>query len=280
MILKQYIPPAAEPMHLTEGKLHLKAGGAVDAAGAAAYTAEDTLLSVAISACRHAAETAQWRALVLQTWDLYLDEWPYGDRIELPLPPLRAVGFVRYTDSSGVSHDFTDFTVDTAGEPGGAVLNYEYSWPSATLAPVNPIHIRFQCGYLVPFTATAATDVIAAPNHPFIDGEMVRLSVSGGSLPTGLAALTDYFVRDAVAGISFKLAATAGGAAIDFTTAGTGNMFVGELPASTMVGMKLILTDLYEERGDTVIGRSTNSLPQTLPRAADHWLSMDTARRF
>lgn len=280
MILKQYIPPAAEPMHLTEAKLHCKAGGVVDATAAAAFTSEDALLTAQISACRHAAETEQWRALVLQTWDLYLDAFPGGNAIQLPLPPLRAVGFVRYTDSSGVSSDFTDYTVDLASEPGQIVLNYGYSWPSVTLAPVNAVHVRFQCGYLVPFTATAATDVLAAPNHPFVDGDMVRLSVSGGTLPAGLAVFTDYFVRDAVAGVSFKLATTAGGVAIDLTTAGTGNMFIGELPASTIVGMKLILGDLYDERNDTVIGRSTNSLPQTIPRAAAHWLAMDSARRF
>jgi uncharacterized phiE125 gp8 family phage protein len=267
-------------MHLTEAKLHVKAGGAVDATAAAAFTADDALLTVAISACRHAAETEQWRALVLQTWDLYLDAFPGGNSIPLPLPPLRAVGFVQYTDSSGVSYSFTDFTVDLASEPGQIVLNYGCTWPSATLAPANPVHIRFQCGYLVPFTATAAMDVITAVNHPFADGDRVRLSVSGGTLSTGLAVLTDYFIRDAVAGVSFKLAATSGGVAIDLTTAGTGNMFVGELPASTMVGMKLILSDLYEERGDTVIGRSTNSLPQTIPRAASHWFAMDSARHF
>ncbi len=280
MILKQYIPPAAEAMSLIEAKLHLKAGGATDATAAAAYTAEDTLLSVAIAACRHAAETEQWRALVLQTWDLYLGGFPAENYIKLPLPPLRAVGFVRYTDSSGVVTTFTDYTVDIVSEPGRIVLNYGETWPSGTLAPNNPVQVRFQCGYLVPFTATAATDVIAAPNHPFVNTDMVRLSVSGGTLPAGVTVLTDYYVRDAVAGVSLKLAATVSGAAIDLTTAGTGNMFIGELPASTMVGMKLILSDLYEERGDTVIGRSTNSLPVTIPRAAAHWFAMDSARHF
>ena len=70
------------------------------------------------------------------------------------------------------------------------------------------------------------------------------------------------------------------GADVVITAAGTGLNFIGELPASTMIGMKLILTDLYEERGDTVIGRSTNSLPMTLPRAATHWFAMDSARHF
>lgn len=271
MILKQYIPPAAEAMSLTEAKLHLKAGGVVDATAAAAYTAEDTLLSVAISACRQAAETEQWRALVLQTWDLYLDNWPTGgDSIQLPHPPLRAVGFVRYTDSSGVVRTFTDYTVDLASEPGRVVLNYGCSWPSVTLAPNNPVQIRFKCGYLLPFVKYEST--VSIPNSPLIVGDRVRLSVSGGMLPAPLAALTDYYVT------ATGLSLTEGGADVVITAAGTGNCFIGELPASTMIGMKLILTDLYEERGDTVIGRSTNSLPQTLPRAATHWFSMDTAR--
>jgi len=269
MILKQYIPPAAEPMHLTEAKQHVKVGGVVDVT---TFTADDALLTVAISACRQAAETEQWRALVLQTWDLYLDGFPGGNAIRLPLPPLRAVGFVKYTDSSGVIHDFTDFTVDLASEPGQIVLNYGCSWPSATLAPSNPVHIRFQCGYLVPFTKSGST--VSILNSPFVVGDRVRLSVSGGVLPAPLAVLTDYFVT------ATGLSLTAGGADVVITAAGTGLNFIGELPASTMIGMKLILTDLYEERGDTVIGRSTNSLPMTLPRAATHWFAMDSARHF
>ena len=276
--LSQYTAPTAEPLHLTEAKLHLRL--AVDAAGDAAYTSEDALLTAMIAAARQVAETETWKALVLQVWDLFLDEWSAGNEIVLPVPPLRAVEFVKYTGTDGTVNTFatTDYEVDTDSIPGRVVLGYDKEWPSDELAPKNPIHIRFRAGYLVPFAATAATDVIAAPNHPFSDGDKVRLSVSGGSLPAGATVLTDYFARDVVAGVSLKLAATEDGAAIDLTTAGTGNMFIGEIPPATVAGMKLVLTDLYENRGDTVIER--NVVPAILPRAASHLFAMDSARSF
>jgi len=276
--LSQYTAPAAEPISLTEAKLHL--GLAVDAAGAALYTVKDEMLTGWITAARQVAETETWKAMVLQIWDLYLDAWPADGEIQLHHPPLRAVEFVKYRDSDGTVNTFadTEYEVDTDSTPGRIVLGYDKSWPDATLSPKNPIHIRFKAGYLVPLTATAATDTLAAANHPFADGDKVRLSVSGGALPTGLAALTDYFVHDAVAGVSLKLAATSGGAAIDITTAGTGSMFIGEIPQTTIAGMKLIITDFHENRGDTVLER--NVIPARLPRAASHLFAMDSARRF
>lgn len=279
MRLSQYSAPVAEPVSLTEAKLHLRL--AVDAAGAAAYTAEDALLTSIISAARMVAEVEQWRALVLQGFDLFLDAWPRGDEIVLPAPPLRAVEFIRYTDSDGVVNTFadTEYEIDIDGEPGRVVLGYEKSWPDSTLSPKNPIHVRFWAGYAVPFTATAATDVLAAVNHPFVDGDKVRLWVSGGELPGGLYFLRDYFARDVVAGVSLKLAATSGGAAIDATTAGTGNMFIGEIPWTTLAAMKLIITDLYEERGGSEEGAGAGAGAK-LPRSASMLFSMDSARGF
>lgn len=272
-----YTPPTSEPIHLTEAKLHLRL--AADAIGAASYTAEDAALSAAVSAVRGVAEAETWRALVLQTWDYYLDEWPITDEIILPFPPLRRVDGITYTDSEGVVNTLpsTEYSVDTVSEPGRVVLAYGKVWPSATLAPSIPIKIRFAAGYLVPFTATAATDVISAAGHPFADGDKVRLSVSGGALPTGLAENTDYFVRDAAAG-SLKFATTAGGDAVDITSAGLGNMFIGVIPGAITAGMKLVITDLYENRGDTVMERLVT--PSRLPRAATHLFAMHSARGF
>lgn len=273
--LNQYTAPAAEPLHLTEAKLHLRL--ASDAAGAVAYTSEDTLLSAFISAARQVAETETWKAQVLQGWDLYLDSWPLSDEIKLPWPPLRQVEFIKYTDTAGAITTLAaaDYEVDTASTPGRIVLGYDKSWPSADLAPMNPIHIRFRAGYAVPFTAEATANLLTALNHPHADGDKVRLSISGGALPTGLSLATDYFVRD-VSGDTLKLAATAGGAAIDITSAGSGIMFIGEIPATTLAGMKLVLSGLYEERGEYVVGTNIANLP----RAASSLFGMDSAKEF
>jgi hypothetical protein len=72
-------------------------------------------------------------------------------------------------------------------------------------------------------TGVASTDVLTVTGHTLTDGQLVTLSaLTGGN---GLSTGTYYWVRD-VAGNTFKLAATVGGAAVNFTTnvtAGTVN---------------------------------------------------------
>jgi len=73
------------------------------------------------------------------------------------------------------------------------------------------------------FTADAGTDFLTAAAHGYNDGDPVVLEELriGASLPTGLSEGTVYFVRDKTTN-TFKLAATAGGVAIDVTAAGSG----------------------------------------------------------
>jgi hypothetical protein len=75
-----------------------------------------------------------------------------------------------------------------------------------------------------PFTAVAGTDIITSDAHGFTltDESVVFWDLGAGSvLPTGITEGTRYFVRD-ISGDTFKIAATAGGAAIDLTTDGGG----------------------------------------------------------
>jgi len=271
-----HTPPTAEPIHLTDAKLHLRL--ATTAADAALYTDEDIILSSHISAARMVAETETWKALVLRKYDLVIDEWPCCE-IALPMPPLRAVDSITYTTTDGVEHTLaaTEYDVDTTTHPGRVILGYDKEWPTDELTPTNPIRIRYRAGYAVPFTVNSTTDVITAVNHPFADGDVVRVSVTGGSLPVGLYANTDYYARD-VSGNTLKLSAASGGTAIDITSAGTGQFFFGEIPPTTIIGMKLVISDLYEERGDTVFIRGGQLSTATLPRAASHHFAMDSVR--
>lgn len=65
-------------------------------------------------------------------------------------------------------------------------------------------------------TADAGTDVITSTAHGFTDGQAVRCEAeyATDAIPSGLNNSTTYYVRDAAAN-TFKLAASAGGAAID-----------------------------------------------------------------
>ena len=101
-------------------------------------------------------------------------------------------------------------------------------------------------------TGSAATDIITDTGHPFVNGDQLTFtSLTGGA---GLTAGNTYFVVGSVAGVSYQLAITTGGSAINFTTditsatigrafGQTGSNFVhktGNLPALTGT---LLLTD-------------------------------------
>lgn len=76
------------------------------------------------------------------------------------------------------------------------------------------------------FTADNTTENLTIANHDFVDEQKVQVQTDGGTLPTGLAALTDYYViyvdKDTI-----QLSATRGGAAINITTNGSGTNIVG-----------------------------------------------------
>lgn len=161
-------------------------------------SAEDDLLDALIAAAREHAETFTSRALLTQTWDIYLDDWPSGDYIELPYPPLQSVTSVTYTDSDGTTNTFaaTSYSVDTDSEPGRVVLDYGESWPSVTLATKNPIKVRFVAGYGnersdVPQPIKQALLMLIA--HWFENREATvvssRLTQAGSELPFAFNAL-------------------------------------------------------------------------------------------
>jgi uncharacterized phiE125 gp8 family phage protein len=120
---------------------------------------EDDLLTRLITAAREDCEDFQRRAYITRTYELWLDAWPDGDKITIPMPVLQAVDSIIYYDTAGDDYemDEEDYIVDINNEPGQVVLACGKSWPSETLQPVNGICIEFNAGY-----GDAAADVPAA----------------------------------------------------------------------------------------------------------------------
>ena len=132
-------PPTEEPVTLAEIKDHLRVSG----------TAEDSLLTLYAQMAREAVEEETWRALMPQTWTLYLAGWPADGIIELPRPPLASVTSIKYTDEDGVEATLaaSNYRVDTAREPGRVVLAPNGEWPSDVLDSVNGVAVTFVAGY-------------------------------------------------------------------------------------------------------------------------------------
>jgi hypothetical protein len=72
-----------------------------------------------------------------------------------------------------------------------------------------------------PVTCDPATDKITLEYHTLANGDVVFIDSESSAVPTGLTADTAYYVVNATAS-DFQLAATPNGAAINFTSAGTG----------------------------------------------------------
>lgn len=137
MGLKRVIGPAIEPVTLAEAKAHLR----VD------HDDDDALISSLIQAAREHAERFLGRALIEQTWELYLDAFPETGPIELAICPVIDVIGVFYGDDSPETELAPSaYKVDTASEPARIALIGGGAWPAVTDGQ-NVVRVRFTAGY-------------------------------------------------------------------------------------------------------------------------------------
>lgn len=77
-------------------------------------------------------------------------------------------------------------------------------------------------GAKLPFAGDAVANTIESPAHGYSNGDRLVVSTEfGGALPGGLMEGTMYYVISTAAD-TFQVSLTLGGAAVDFTTSGTG----------------------------------------------------------
>lgn len=130
------VPPATEPISLSEAKLHCRVDG----------SAEDTLIEALIQAATRAVEEMTGRALIAQTLELRIDCWPA--LLYLPRPPAASISSITYTDDDGAvaTLDAAAYTLRTGMQP--AYIRFDSTLrPSATLAEDAAIVVRYVAGY-------------------------------------------------------------------------------------------------------------------------------------
>jgi len=150
----------------------------------AAITSDDANLTDLIQDAREEVEKITRRALLTQTWDYVLEDFPSDNFIKLPLGNLQTVTSITYKDYAGTVTTMTagtDYLVETNGDQyGRIVLPYGGSWPSLTLYPSNPITIRFVCGWttaaLLPKTLKRSVKFVAEQLYYHADRDDVLKS--------------------------------------------------------------------------------------------------------
>lgn len=141
MALKLVAAPSIEPVTLNEAKLHCR----ID------HDDDDDLIESLITAARSHLDGQGGildRALVYQTYDLFLDR--FEPCIEMPLPPLVEIVEIEYSDDGGARQTLSSSAWQIVA--GGLfhsklVPAADASWPTVQEKP-HAVRIRFTCGYV------------------------------------------------------------------------------------------------------------------------------------
>lgn len=152
MPLNLVTPPAAPILSVAEAKTHLRVTSSDD----------DSYIEALVDAARAHVEGKTGitgRALVTQTWDLFLDDFPVNcdSVIEFPLSPLASVTHIKYYDENNDLQTIApeNYVVDTYSMRGRIQPAYGTNWPSV-YPKMNAVVVRAVLGY-----GDAAADVPA-----------------------------------------------------------------------------------------------------------------------
>lgn len=185
MGLKLITAPTDYPVSLVEVQKHCSAP----------ETDFESILEICRKAATDEAEQFTGRALIEQTWDLYLDAFPTSGPIRIPKPPLIEVVGIYYRDSGGDEQTFAaaSYIVDADNDPAGQrariMLANSASWPTPDDA-ANAVRIRFKAGYIddaspqvanVPYAIKAAILMIAGTL--FANRETIVIGQTATMLP-------------------------------------------------------------------------------------------------
>lgn len=153
--------PTVYPIGMKEVKQHLNI--------TVGWTEDDQYFDVLIKVATDKAEQFLRRKLITQTWYAYYDGWPSEDYIALPFGQLQSIASIKYTDTDSDQTEWStdEYNTDIVSDPGRAVLEYGYNWPTTALHPQNPIVIEYICGY-----GDAGSDV----ENPIIHAMKLMLS--------------------------------------------------------------------------------------------------------
>jgi uncharacterized phiE125 gp8 family phage protein len=181
--------PVLEPVSLAEAKAHLRVDG----------TAEDPLIQSLVITSRLHIEAALGLALITQSWSYFLDRWPRGGRVTLPLRPVVAIAGIRVWDVGGGSRtlDPADFFLDGQGLPP-RLAPLDAAALAAPTRPVNGVEIAFTAGF-----GPAPADVPAPIRHALLllvahwheNREPAEIEAGTGAVPAMVSELLAPYRR-------------------------------------------------------------------------------------
>jgi uncharacterized phiE125 gp8 family phage protein len=161
----------------------------VDIETYAPYSTEDDLITACIAAATEYTENL-CGPLVSKTYDGYLDDFPRGDLLTIPVPrctAITSIGYYPVDELTATTYDDDNYLTDFVSFYARVKLKTASSWPSDMLREINAVVVRLVAGYAnaaaVPYELKAAVKLLAA--HLFEQREPVILRDQPYTLPMG-----------------------------------------------------------------------------------------------
>ena len=275
-MLRALTQPAALPIDVALARQHVKQDIDFD----------DVLLRGYIGAASNAAESQTERTLLATRWQLVLDSFPGpsmqgvpwgktwtlpGHAIVLPRSPVLAVESIKFLTMGGVLEalDPSFYAVDTSGPLVRITPVFGRIWP-VPLPQIGAVQVTFLAGFATAVDVDLQNSTLLPELwRRLVVGEVVRFSVSGGALPAPLKAGRSYAVASVASTGAIGLKDLVSGQNIAFTSAGTGSMYLGQVPDAVVSWMLLRVDSLYAHRGETSTA-NVSALPFA-DRLLDPW---------
>ena len=153
--------PIRTPTSLAEAKAHLRLE--------TAFTADDDYITVLIDIAINYIEYFCNRKLLTQIWEGVFESWSDVEKHFIPGGQLQEIVSVSYYDEDNVNHvvSVDDYIVIGVGTDEGRIEFVDDADLSNDLYQVNPIQVRYTCGYYqgnawVAETAYVAGDQVLA----------------------------------------------------------------------------------------------------------------------
>lgn len=189
---KLITPPVNLALSLVDAKKHLRVDLAED----------DDLITDLIKAAIAQTEDLTSRKLITQTWQFFLDRFPFGRMIELPFAPVQSVTSIKSTDQDGAetTQDNTEYIVDVVTTRARIVLKEDFDWPDpdVDLQEANAVKIQFIVGFGdddtdVPGNLRSAVKLLVGHLYENREAVSLRPGSSFQTLPMGYDALIAPF---------------------------------------------------------------------------------------
>lgn len=139
MGMRVITPPTVEVVSLAEARAHLR----IDADN----TADDSMISLYITAAREECEHLLERSIGSQVLRLYMDAWPEAE-IPLEMPPVTSIVWIRYIVPDEVEQTVpsANYGIDNSQLTHWVLPASGEDWPEAADV-ANAVQVQYNAGY-------------------------------------------------------------------------------------------------------------------------------------